>query len=185
MPIDVKKLQKRSYGETNRGPLAGIRVVDLSLLLPGPLCSMHLADMGAEVIKIENPRVPDMTRLMGAKLAPDGESLNPDSKSKHPTGLFYSVNRNKKSISLNIKRAEGREVLLKLLETADILLEGFRPNTLEEMGIGYESLREKFPSLIYFSALRFFLSCLSFPCHLLLLNILFFLVPLWPSHSNA
>ena len=148
MSMDVTKLNKRSYGETNKGPLAGIRVVDLSLLLPGPLCSMHLADMGAEVIKIENPRVPDMTRLMGSKFNSPDEASPKDSE-QNPTGLFYSVNRNKKSISLNIKRAEGREVLLKLLETADILLEGFRPNTLEEMGIGYESLHKRFPGLIY------------------------------------
>ena len=102
---------------------------------------MHLADLGAEVIKIENPRMPDMTRLMGSKFGGDGK--------EGPTGLFYAVNRNKKSISLNIKRPEGREVLLKLLETADILLEGFRPDTLEEMGIGYTSLHAKFPGLIY------------------------------------
>ena len=141
MAIDVTQLKKRSYGEPNQGPLAGIRVIDLSLLLPGPLCSMHLADLGAEVIKIENPRMPDMTRLMGSKFGGDGK--------EGPTGLFYAVNRNKKSISLNIKRPEGREVLLKLLETADILLEGFRPDTLEEMGIGYTSLHAKFPGLIY------------------------------------
>ncbi|MEQ8351403.1 MAG: CaiB/BaiF CoA-transferase family protein [Leptospiraceae bacterium] len=149
MAIDVNKLKSRSFGETNRGPLSGIRVVDLSLLLPGPLCSMHLADLGAEVIKIENPRVPDMTRLMGTKLSSPESSGQSPSDDSNPTGLFYSVNRNKKSISLNIKRAEGRDVLLKLLETADVLLEGFRPNTLEEMGIGYESLSKRFPGLIY------------------------------------
>ncbi|MCB1170592.1 MAG: CoA transferase [Leptospiraceae bacterium] len=159
--MKVNDLNLKSYGEPNNGPLAGIRVVDLSLLLPGPLCSMHLADMGAEVIKIENPRVPDMTRLMGSTFtdrpSSDGPSSSNSSSSNSSseetqrpvTGLFYAVNRNKKSISLNIKRPEGREVLLKLLETADILLEGFRPDTLNEMGIGYESLKEKFPGLIY------------------------------------
>lgn len=116
---------------------------------------MHLADLGAEVIKIENPRVPDMTRLMGTKLSSTlaaGSNVAPEEEKdsgEGPTGLYYSVNRNKKSISLNIKRPEGREVLLKLLETADILLEGFRPGTLEEMGIGYSALHERFPGLIY------------------------------------
>ncbi|MCB1165849.1 MAG: CoA transferase [Leptospiraceae bacterium] len=147
MSINVEQLTKRSYGEPNNGPLKGVRVVDLSLLLPGPLCSMHLADMGAEVIKIENPRVPDMTRLMGSHYRSRGSDSS--APADGPTGLFYSINRNKKSISINIKREEGRQVLLKLLETADILLEGFRPGTLEEMGIGYSQLKARFPRLIY------------------------------------
>lgn len=122
------------------GPLTGVKVIDISMLLPGPLCSMHLADMGAEVIKVENPRMPDMTRLMGSKLK-KGES--------EESGFFLILNRNKKSVTINIKRPEGREVLLKLLEDADILLEGFRPQTMAEMGIGYEQLKTKFPRLIY------------------------------------
>lgn len=123
------------------GALEGIRVIDLSLLLPGPLCSMHLGDMGADVIKVENPRMPDLVRLMGSRHAgPDGES---------ESGMFLAVNRNKRSITLNLKRPEGREILLKLLEGADILLEGFRPGALEDMGIGYKQLKEKFPRLIY------------------------------------
>ena len=133
------------------GPLAGVRVVDLSLLLPGPLCSMYLGDMGADVIKVENPRMPDMTRLMGSRItgsrsaetAPTGEQRQGES------GLFLMINRNKRAITLNLKRPEGREVFLKLLEDADILLEGFRPDTLSAMGIGFEQLKERFPRLIY------------------------------------
>ncbi len=131
------------------GPLAGVRVVDLSLLLPGPLCSMHLGDMGADVIKIENPRMPDMTRLMGARLGKDGQKNAGERNDDNESGLYLMVNRNKRAMTINIKRPEGREVLHKLLEDADILLEGFRPGTLEAMGIGYPQLKEKYPRLIY------------------------------------
>ena len=125
-----------------QGALEGIRVIDLSLLLPGPLCSMYLGDMGADIIKIENPRMPDMTRLMGSRVkSADGAS--------DESGMFLAVNRNKRSITLNLKRPEGREILMRLLEDADILLEGFRPGALEDMGIGYKQLKEKFPRLIY------------------------------------
>lgn len=129
------------------GPLAGVRVIDLSLLLPGPLCGMHLGDMGADVIKVENPRMPDLTRLMGAKLRPAGGKADGDGEGE--SGLYLMVNRNKRAVTINLKREEGRQVLLRLLEKADILLEGFRPDTLSEMGIGYEQLRERFPRLIY------------------------------------
>ncbi|MBI3395852.1 MAG: CoA transferase, partial [Spirochaetia bacterium] len=124
------------------GPLAGIKVVDLSLLLPGPLCSMYLGDMGADVIKVENPRAADLTRYMGTRVE------SPD-KSHSESGMFLAINRNKRSITINIKREEGREVLFKLLESADILLEGFRPGALDDMGIGYEALSARFPRLIY------------------------------------
>ena len=118
------------------GPLTGVKVIDLSLLLPGPLCSMYLADMGAEVIKVENPRAYDGTRAMVK------------SESGLP-GLFFMTNRNKKAITLNLKKEQSKKILFKLLEDADILLEGFRPDALEEMGIGYSVLKEKFPRLIY------------------------------------
>ncbi|MCR9143851.1 MAG: CoA transferase [bacterium] len=140
-------------GENKGGPLAGVRVVDLSLLLPGPLCSMYLGDMGADVIKIENPRMPDLTRMMGTRLGPDGkqniDAKDPDGGAESESGLYLMVNRNKRAITINIKRPEGREVLMKLLEDADVLLEGFRPGTLDAMGIGYEQLKTKFPRLIY------------------------------------
>ncbi len=118
------------------GPLAGVKVIDLSLLLPGPLCSMYLGDMGAEVIKIENPRAYDGTRAMVKS-------------ERGLPGLFFMTNRNKKAITLNLKKEKSKEILFKLLENADILLEGFRPDALDEMGIGYDVLKEKFPRLIY------------------------------------
>jgi crotonobetainyl-CoA:carnitine CoA-transferase CaiB-like acyl-CoA transferase len=119
-----------------KGPLDGVKVIDLSLLLPGPLCSTYLGDMGAEVIKIENPRAVDGTRVMFK------------SESGFP-GLYYMANRNKKAITLNLKKEKSRDILFKLLDNADILLEGFRPGALDEMGIGYDELKEKFPRLIY------------------------------------
>lgn len=126
--------------ELKNGPLTGVKVLDLSLLLPGPLCSQHLADLGAEVIKVENPRLGDMTRYLSSKIS-KGDFAE--------SGAFLQLNRNKKSITVNIKREGGRKVILRLLEDCDILLEGFRPDTLNELGIGYEQLKEKFPRLIY------------------------------------
>jgi alpha-methylacyl-CoA racemase len=117
-------------------PLQGVKVIDLSMLLPGPLCSLYLADMGAEIIKVENPRAVDGTRVMF------------QSKSGAP-GLYLMLNRNKKAITLNLKREESKRILFKLLEDADILLEGFRPDGMDKMGIGYDELKEKFPRLIY------------------------------------
>lgn len=122
------------------GPLTGVKVLDLSLLLPGPLCSQHLADMGAEVIKVENPRMGDLTRYMSTKVT-KGDFAE--------SGIFLQLNRNKSSITVNIKREGGRDVIMRLLKDCDILLEGFRPDTLNELGIGYEQLKEKFPRLIY------------------------------------
>ncbi|TGK06419.1 CoA transferase [Leptospira fletcheri] len=120
----------------NKGPLSGVKVVDLSLLLPGPLCSMYLGDMGAEVIKIENPRAMDATRVMFKN-------------EKGAPSLFLMLNRNKKAITLNLKREASKEILFKLLEDADILLEGFRPDGLAKMGLGYQDLKDRFPRLIY------------------------------------
>lgn len=135
-------MQTYSYSgsDASNGPLAGIRVLDLSMLLPGPLCSMHLADLGAEVIKVEHPVAIDGTRRMGPVLRGNGEEIN---------AYFYVVNRNKKAITLNYKRPEGQELLFKLLETADVLIEGFRPETMDDLGLGYTALKERFPRLIY------------------------------------
>jgi alpha-methylacyl-CoA racemase len=136
------------------GPLEGIRVIDLSMLLPGPLCSQHLADLGAWVLKIENPRVPDMTRLwsldaQSAERTSAGHEEEAAGPAKKDGPMFQMLNRNKKSITLNIMRPEGKEILLKLLETADVLLEGFRPGKMEELGVGYSQLKSRFPRLVY------------------------------------
>lgn len=118
--------------------LAGVRVLDLSQLLPGPYCSCVLADFRAEVIKIERPGGGDWMRYVPP--LEDGESL-----------LFRAVNRGKKSIALNIKSDEGRQIMLRLAQTADVLLEGFRPGVMERLGLGYAALAQANPRLVYCS----------------------------------
>ena len=123
--------------QTGTGALAGWRVVDLSRILGGPLCGQILGDHGAEVIKVEPPHGDD-TRGWGPPFQ-DGESA-----------YYTGLNRNKRSISLDLSRAQGREVLLRLLEGADVLLDNFKIGTMEGWGLGYEEvLKERFPRLIY------------------------------------
>ncbi len=118
-------------------PLSPFRVLDLSRLLPGPYCSLILADFGAEVIRVEPPGGGDWTRYV-PPLAPDGQSV-----------LFHAVNRGKKSLTLNLKAEEGRAVFLRLVETADVLLESFRPGVMERLGLGYDRLAQANPRLVY------------------------------------
>ena len=117
-----------------------MRVLDLSRLLPGPYCTRILADFGAEVIKVERPGGGDWSRH-APPLDPDsGEGL-----------LFRALNRGKKSLTLNLKAPEGQAIFLQLVETADVLLESFRPGVMERLGLGYETLAGKNPRLIYCS----------------------------------
>jgi crotonobetainyl-CoA:carnitine CoA-transferase CaiB-like acyl-CoA transferase len=120
-------------------PLEGITVLDLSRVLSGPYCTMQLADMGARVIKIERPGLGDDTRAWGPPFV-NGESA-----------YFLSINRNKESLTLNFKHPEGRRLLDELIARADILVENFRPGTLDALDLGYEALRAKHPRLIYTS----------------------------------
>jgi crotonobetainyl-CoA:carnitine CoA-transferase CaiB-like acyl-CoA transferase len=122
----------------SRPPLAGVRVLDLTRVLAGPFCSMSLGDMGAEVIKIEEPGKGDDTR--GWPPFAGGEAT-----------YFLSVNRNKKSLTLNMKAPEGQEILRKLIARSDVVLENFRPGTMERLGFGYDKLRRLNPRLIYCS----------------------------------
>ena len=121
------------------GALNGVRVIDLSRILAGPYCTMLLADMGAEVLKVEQPGSGDGSRQWGPPWVGD------------QSAYFMSVNRNKKSMTLNLKHPEGQEILKKLLSDADILVENFKPGTLKKMGLDYESLSAEFPRLIYCS----------------------------------
>ncbi len=118
-------------------PLSGIRILDLSRLLPGAYASQMLADFGADVIKIEEPGSGDYGRFMPPHGA-GGMSL-----------YFMAINRNKRSMTLNLKAAEGREIFLRLVREADVVLESFRPGVLERLGLGYEQLKEVNPRLVY------------------------------------
>ena len=121
-----------------KGALKGLKVVDLSRVLGGPFCTQILADHGAEVIKIEPPQG-DETRTWGPPFNDDGLSA-----------YFSGANRNKRSIALDIRDKKGQEILLKLLESADVLVENFKTGSLEKWGIGYdEVLSQKFPRLIH------------------------------------
>lgn len=117
-------------------PLANIRVLDLTRLLPGPYCSQMLADFGAEVIKVEEPEVGDYARWNEPKV---GEH----------SAMFTSLNRNKKSVTLNLKDAKERELFLELVKTADVLIESFRPGVMDRLGVGYDTLSAINPGLVY------------------------------------
>lgn len=123
--------------------LQGITVLDLTRVLSGPYCTMMLADMGARVIKVEQPRKGDDTRGWGPPFI-NGESA-----------YFLSINRNKESVTLDFKHPDGRAVLDALLARADVLVENFRPGTLTKLGLDYASLSEKYPRLIYCSVSGF------------------------------
>jgi crotonobetainyl-CoA:carnitine CoA-transferase CaiB-like acyl-CoA transferase len=121
-------------------PLEGMRVLDLCQVMAGPFCCMLLGDMGADVIKVEPPGKGDQTRgAMGFKLK-GNDSLG-----------FMNLNRNKRSIALDLKNPSGREVLYKLVKTADVVVENYRPGVTARLGIGYETLKEIKPDLIYAS----------------------------------
>jgi alpha-methylacyl-CoA racemase len=123
------------------GPLQGITVLDLSRLLPGGFCSLLLADYGAEVIKVEDTGAGDYSRW--APPFYDGAERSASS------ALFLALNRNKKSIRVDLKTDPGREVLLRLVRDADVLLESFRPGVLDRLGVGYERLRTENAGLVY------------------------------------
>src|SRR3990172_10756948 len=118
-------------------PLAGIRVLDLSRLLPGPYCSLLLADLGAEVIKVETPLAGDYARMAPAELGFGG--------------IFEAVNRGKRSVAIDYRRPAGRDLVLRLAETADVFLESSRPGQLEKRGLGAVAVRDVNPAIVYCS----------------------------------
>src|SRR5258706_15871943 len=122
--------------------LDGVRVIDLSLFLPGPQMTLMMADQGAEVIKIENPAEGEPSRHIG--LAKAGHTV-----------WFRNTHRGKKSVALNLKTEAGREILLKLAETADVLVESFRPGVVDRLGIGYDVVKQRAPRLVYCSISAF------------------------------
>jgi alpha-methylacyl-CoA racemase len=122
-------------------PLEGIKVLDLSRLLPGGFCSLLLADFGADVLKVEDTGMGDYIRWS----PPYIDGANDSAKS----ALFLSLNRNKRSIRLNLKSDGGREALLALVREYDVVLESFRPGVLDRLGVGYERMREENPGIVY------------------------------------
>jgi crotonobetainyl-CoA:carnitine CoA-transferase CaiB-like acyl-CoA transferase len=116
--------------------LAGVRVLDLTRLLPGPFCTMLLADFGADVIKVEEPHRGDYIRAWQPRIGQN-------------SGFHIVLNRNKRSLSLNLKSPEGKEIFRQLARQADVVLEGFRPGVMARLGLDYESLRGLNPRLIY------------------------------------
>jgi len=119
----------------NEVPLTGIRILDLTRLLPGAFCTMLLADMGADVIKVEDPDGGDYMRWTPPLV--DGQSA-----------LFNALNRNKRSVTLNLKAAQGRDLLLRLVESADVLVEGNRPGVMDRLQLGWDVLHARNPRLV-------------------------------------
>jgi crotonobetainyl-CoA:carnitine CoA-transferase CaiB-like acyl-CoA transferase len=120
-------------------PLDAIRVLDLTRVLSGPYCTMLLGDLGAEVIKVERPGEGDDTRAFAPPFQGD------------QAAYFLSINRNKKSITLDMKSERGKEILWRLVELSDVLVENFRPGAMERLGFGYEAVRARRPAMIYCS----------------------------------
>ena len=120
-------------------PLDGIRVIDLSRVVSGPLCTMNLADMGADVVKIEEPGRGDESRAFGPPFL-GGESP-----------YYLSVNRNKRSCTVNLKRDAGKAILWRLLDTADVVVQNFRPGAMARLGLDYDAVAARHPRLIYCS----------------------------------
>ncbi|MCL5961332.1 MAG: CoA transferase [Chloroflexi bacterium] len=118
-------------------PLRGVTILDMAKRLPGAICTLLLADMGAEVIKIEDPREGDGFRGQPPPLVRD------------ESALFLAINRNKKSLKIDLKKDEGKEVFFKLVKQADVVFESFKPGTMDRLGLSYEVLREHNPALIY------------------------------------
>jgi CoA:oxalate CoA-transferase len=118
------------------GPLSGVIVLDLTWVLAGPFGSEILCDLGAEVIKVERPPFGDVARTTGPHI-------------KNESGYFFSVNRGKKSICLDLKRPAGKDIFLRLTEKADVVMENFTPGTMESLGLSYETLSARNPRLIY------------------------------------
>ena len=115
--------------------LEGLQVIDLTRLLPGPLCTMLMGDYGAEVLKIEDTASGDPTRAVGKEIDDAGS-------------FFWVLNRNKKSLALNLKRREGRDILRRLAARSDVLVEGFRPGGMERRGLDYAALKSLHPTLV-------------------------------------
>jgi crotonobetainyl-CoA:carnitine CoA-transferase CaiB-like acyl-CoA transferase len=129
-------------GDSPHGPLTGLRVIDLTVMLSGPFCTMLLADLGADVVKVESPNG-DLTRLAGP--------FREDDELRAFGGYFHSINRNKRSVVIDLKDERGRKLLERLVAAADVVVENFRPGVMDRLGLAYERLHELNPRLVYAS----------------------------------
>ena len=120
----------------NTGPLAGIKVVDMSVMIAGPLAAMMLADQGADVVKVESPGMGDMMRHLG-------------SSKNGMTGIYVNNNRGKRSLVIDVKQEAGLAAMRRLIADPDILIQNFRPGAMDRMGLGWEAITELKPQLIY------------------------------------
>ena len=129
--------------EGNKLPLSNIRILDLTVMTSGPVATMMLGDIGADVIKIEELKVGELSRSMGTIFVGD-ESCN-----------FLSQNRNKRSLRLDLKKPEARAAFLRMAESADVITENFRPGTMDRLGIGYDAVKKVNPRIIFASISAF------------------------------
>jgi len=129
--------------QTKPMPLSGYTILDLSVMTAGPVGTMLLGDLGADVIKVEEPAHGDLARDLGNQFV-NGESVQ-----------FMSQNRNKRSLRLDLKSPAGKAVFLRMAKTADVIVENFRPGTVDRLGVGYEAVRAINPQIIYASASAF------------------------------
>ncbi len=125
---------------SNAQPLKGVRVLDLTNVLAGPFCCHQLAHLGADVVKVEVPTTGDLARQLGADAALNSDKMGVS---------FLAQNAGKRSITLNFKHARGKEILRRLVRTADVVVENFRPGVMDRLGLGFEALRRDNPRLIY------------------------------------
>lgn len=128
------------------GPLKGIRVLDLSRVLAGPSCCQQLGDLGADVIKVERPGVGDETRAWGPPFLQDGAG-----EDTSESAYYLCANRNKRSITVDVSKPDGADLVKRLVGQCDVLVENFKVGGLVKYGLGYEDLKEAFPGLIYCS----------------------------------
>ena len=140
MTSDVKQQDQ----QTRRAPLAGIRVLDLSRVLAGPWCTQNLADLGADVIKVERPKLGDDTRAWGPPFLKDQ-----DGNDTTEAAYYLSTNRNKRSIEIDLASTEGIKLVKELAKHCDILVENFKVGGLKQYGLDYESMKDEYPRLIY------------------------------------
>src|SRR5678816_3744820 len=138
MSRDVTDGGRASARET--GALAGVRVLDLTRLLPGPMCTLYLADLGADVVKVEDTHAGDYARTI---------ALSPGTPRRGATAWFRALNRNKRSLAIDLKSTAGHAAFMALAARADVIVEGFRPGVVAALGVDYKHVRAVNPRIVY------------------------------------